>query len=121
MQGFDCSGFIQWVLQSVGVDPKGDQTAQVLHDLLLQQGGIPIPMATAGAIAFYGQTPKRISHVSMCLNEHQIIEAGGGGSTTTSVEAATKIGACVRVRPFTDRKDRVALVMPNYPLWVTNG
>lgn len=120
MTGFDCSGFIQWVLASVGADPKGDQTAQVLHDLLLQQGGRPLTDPKAGAIVFYGKTPSQITHVSLCLNTQQIIEAGGGGSATTSVVEAAKTGACVRVRPFVDRKDRVAMVMPNYPIWVTN-
>lgn len=121
MGGFDCSGFVQWVLQSVGADPKGDQTARALYDTLLVQGGVPLTTPKAGALVFYGTTKLAISHVSLCLSEYQIIEAGGGNATTTNVQRAIEQEACVRVRPFTHRKDVVAIVLPNYPLWVTNG
>jgi cell wall-associated NlpC family hydrolase len=120
MTGFDCSGLVQFILQSVGADPKGDQNAQGLHDLFLQQGGINIPEPKAGAICFYGKTPATISHVSFCINSNQILEAGGGDSTTVTVTEAAKRDACVRVRVADGRKDRIAIVMPNYPLWVTN-
>ena len=121
MTGFDCSGFMQWVLQSVGVDPQGDQTAQALHDILLKSGGIPLKNPQAGAICFYGKTPTAITHTSMCVSEHQIIEAGGGGSSTTSALEAAKHDACVRVRPIDGRKDLVEIVLPKYPLWVISG
>lgn len=120
MNGFDCSGFAQFVLESVGADPKGDQTAQALHDTLLVQGGVLLKSPKAGALCFYGRTPTKITHVSIAINEYQIIEAGGGDSTTTSVVEAAKKDACVRVMPFDRRKDVVAIVLPNYPLWVTN-
>jgi cell wall-associated NlpC family hydrolase len=120
-QGFDCSGFVQHVLQSVGADPKGDQTARGLYDTLLVQGGIPLNNPKAGALVFYGTSKQAISHVSLCLSEYQIIEAGGGGHATTNAQEAAKTGASVRVRPYTHRKDIVAIVLPNYPLWVTNG
>jgi cell wall-associated NlpC family hydrolase len=121
MRGFDCSGFVQFILQSVGVDPKGDQTAQTLHDLFLHNGGVPLTIPKAGAICFYGKTESSIYHVAFALSEHQIIEAGGGDHTTTSVAEAAKRDACVRIRPADARKDLVSIVLPNYPLWVTNG
>lgn len=121
MKGFDCSGFVQFVLESVGVDPRGDQNSQTLHDILLMNGGLILQVPKAGAICFYGKTPKSITHVSICMNQYQIIEAGGGDSTTTSVVEAAKRDACVRVRPLDRRKDLVAIVMPNYPQWVING
>ena len=31
-EGYDCSGFIQEVLSCIGLDPKGDQTAQGLYN-----------------------------------------------------------------------------------------
>jgi len=121
MRGFDCSGFVQFVLESVGADPKGDQTCQSLHDLLLMSGGITLPTPKAGALCFYGKAPKALTHVSLCLNQYQIIEAGGGDSSTTSVVEAAKRDACVRVRPVDRRKDLITYVMPNYPTWVING
>lgn len=120
MTGLDCSGLVQCILESVGADPRGDQSSQALHDILLQQGGILLSEPKAGAIAFYGQTPSKITHVTFCLNKYIMIEAGGGDSTTTSVVEAAKKDAYVRVRPIDRRKDLVAVVMPNYPLWVTN-
>lgn len=120
MTGFDCSGLVQFILQSVGVDPRGDQTAQLLHDLLLANGGRVIADPAPGAICFYGKTPSSISHVSFCLSRYQIIEAGGGDSTTVSVVEAARRDACVRVRVADGRKDRVEIVLPNYPVWVTN-
>lgn len=120
MHGFDCSGFVQFILQSVGADPKYDQSSQALHDELLKAGGTLISSAKVGAIAFYGKSNKAITHVAFCLNEHQIIEAGGGDSTCTTLEAAIKKDACVRIMPVNRRKDLVAIVMPKYEGWV-NG
>jgi len=120
MTGFDCSGLVQFILQSVGADPKGDQNAQGLHDILLLQGGLNITHYRAGAISFYGKTPSSISHVAFCLNANQIVEAGGGDSTTVNEAEAAKRDACVRVRTTDARRDRIAIIMPNYPLWVTN-
>ena len=42
MAGFDCSGYLQEVLASVGMDPRGDQTSQALHDDI---DGRPVPTA----------------------------------------------------------------------------
>lgn len=121
MQGLDCSGFVQWLLESVGSDPKGDQTAQTLYDTILVQGGIAIQAPKSGALCFYGPTKTTITHVAFMVSDHQIIEAGGGDHTCINIEESAKKGACVRLRPFGHRKDLVAVVLPNYPLWVTNG
>lgn len=121
MTGFDCSGFLQFLLASVGADPKGDQTAQTLHDLLLAQGGTSVLIPRAGDVCFYGLKTSSITHVAMCVSEHQIIEAGGGDHNTINVTEAAKRDACVRLRPRAARKDIVAVIRPNYPLWVTNG
>lgn len=121
MDGFDCSGFVQWILESVGADPKGDQTAQGLHDILLKQGALVINAPKAGALCFYGPTNVALSHVSFCISDHQIVEAGGGDHTTTNLDEAIRKAACVRLRPVTHRKDLRVYLFPNYPLWVTNG
>ncbi len=121
VQGFDCSGFVQFILDSVGCDPIDDQTAQGLHDALLQSGGRTTPVAAAGVLCFYGEDKTKITHVALCINEFQIIEAGGGGRHNTNVEAAALNGACVRIKPYNRRKDLVAFIKPNYPTWVLNG
>jgi len=119
LQGFDCSGFIQWLFRSVGIDPKGDQSSQALYDWCLLKGFSPD--RKAGALAFYGKEANKIYHIAMFVNEMQVIEAAGGDSTTTTYQAAIERGACVRLRPFDHRKDLVGIFMPEYPDWVKNG
>lgn len=119
LRGFDCSGFVQWVLATVGMDPKGDQSAQALYDHCLLQGMSQV--RGAGALVFYGKSPERITHVALMINEFQIIEAGGGGSECTTREIAAQKGACVRIKMFGHRSDMLGFFMPDYPEWVKNG
>jgi len=118
MEGFDCSGFIQWCLQSVGMDPKGDQSAQALYEHFFELGFVNA-LPKAGALAFYGSP--EISHIALCINDMQVIEAGGGDSTTVNLEAAIKKQASVRIRPFDARKDLVSIIQPAYPKWVQDS
>lgn len=120
LQGFDCSGFIQEVLKSIGMDPPGRQNSQLLFEhfrLNGKQSSGPVP----GALAFYGKNSTDISHIALCLNEYQVVEAGGGSSTTTSRDMAAKVGATVRIRMIDNRKDIVAYFIPNYPTWVVGS
>lgn len=117
IEGFDCSGLINEVLAAVGVDPAGRDTAQSFYNYFLLNG-ITLSTAAAGALVFYGENPDKISHIALCLNPWQVIEAGGGDSTTLTVQdAAKKTAAAVRVRPFGRRKDIVRIVLPQYPVW----
>ena len=111
VEGVDCSGLLQEVLASIGMDPSGDQTAQGLFNYF-SQGCLHIK--GAGAIVFYGASMSQITHVALMINEFQIIEAGGGGSKTLTREDAGKQNAFVRIRPFGHRKDFVAALMPTY-------
>lgn len=120
INGFDCSGFAQWLLESIGIDPVGDQNAMALHNELIKKGRY-IPNPAVGAFCFYGRNTTAISHVSFCISPYQIIEAGGGDHTTINAFEAAKKNACVRIRPATHRKDRTAIIMPEYPTWVLNG
>lgn len=113
VEGFDCSGYVQEVLRSVGCDPQGDQTSQALHDHFNRVGKPTDPQA--GALVFFGRSDKRITHVAFMIDNHRMVEAGGGGSKTTSVDAAVRDEAFVRVRPLTNRRDLVAVIMPDYP------
>lgn len=118
MKGFDCSGFVQFVLRSVGMDPVGDQSAQMLYDW--GKKNFYQPTKAAGALAFYGKSPTMIYHVGLMINEFQIIEAAGGDHTCVSKAVAEEKGACVRIRPVEYRKDFVGVMLPKYPDWVKN-
>jgi cell wall-associated NlpC family hydrolase len=111
MDGFDCSGLVQEVLQAAGIDPPGDQTAHGLYTYFKTMGlrsGREL-----GALAFYGSREK-ITHVGFCLDSRSMLEAGGGGSKTTSLEGAAKQNAYIRIRPIEGRKDLVTCIVPDY-------
>lgn len=116
--GMDCSGLVQIILQSVGVDPAGDQTAMTLFQHFSEFGRVSEPKA--GCLSFYGINSISITHVGFLINEYQMVEAGGGNHMTNDVDAAVRRGAFVRIRPYDFRKDLVAVLMPNYPAWVHN-
>lgn len=113
INGFDCSGLVQELLQSCGVYPaKRDTNAAGLWQFF------DVPVTTApnfGTLAFFGAAINAIHHVGFCLNETQMLEAGGGGSTTLTAKDAADKNAYVRVRPIRFRKDLVGLKHPTYP------
>ena len=114
MAGFDCSGFIQELLASVGEDPPGDQTAHSLYRYFKRYGTIRTSTAPyPGNLAFFG-SENQVGHVSMCIDSHRIIEAGGGGRNVKTIEDAKKYNAYIRVRPIDLRSDLVAVIGPNY-------
>lgn len=112
MEGYDCSGGIQEVLASVGMDPHGDQTSQSLYDYLVK---VCDHRSGAGAIVFYGKSVKEITHVALMINDSQIWEVAGGGSKTLTREDAIRDSAFARIRMIGNRKDLVAVLMPRYP------
>lgn len=115
IQGYDCSGLIQDLYAMLGIDPKGDQTAQDLHNYFktrAKEGARQL-----GTLVFYGKSTLAITHVGMMLDEHYMLEAGGGGSQTNSLDAAAKANAFVRVRPFNSRQDIVAIITPQALPW----
>lgn len=98
--GLDCSALVLEGMRSVGMWGVGDANSQMLYDQFSQGikkiGDIrkfhpEIPM---GAVLFFGESPKSVSHVSVKFNNFQVIEAGG-----------TDKSGMVRVRPITWRKD----------------
>lgn len=113
--GLDCSGLVQEILASVGLDPSGDQTAQMLWDYFLLEGD-EIWGPKTGALMFYGKSKDHISHVAFCLNQYQIIEAGGGDSSCTDLSRAIAKSAFVRLRPSDHRlSERQGILLPRYP------
>ena len=112
-QGYDCSGLVQEILASVGFDPRGDQTAQTLHDILLNSCSESL-RPQVGSILFFGSGIKNITHVAFAIDDLHMLEAGGGGSSCVSVKDAIAHGAFVRVRPIANRKDLVSCLLPKY-------
>lgn len=114
MAGFDCSGFVQELLASVGEDPPGDQTAQSLYGHFNSLPHDKIPRA--GTLLFFGSSLQSISHVAMAIDGFRMIEAGGGGSKTVNEAEAIRQNAYIRVRAISNRKDLVAAIRPQYKI-----
>lgn len=110
--GLDCSGLVIEILKSVGLAPPNDVTAQGLFDYFEAPGSWN--KYSIGALAFYGQSVTKITHVAMLLDQHRIIEAGGGGSKVTDTASAIAVNAFVRIRPIRYRSDLVAVIKPSY-------
>lgn len=114
--GYDCSGLVIELLQSVGLLPrKFDTTAQGLYNHFQSEG---VHNAHAcGSLCFYGKSVTNIYHVAMLLENtapYRLIEAGGGNSDTTTEEAAERQNAYVRIRTLKGRKDLVSVIKPYY-------
>lgn len=114
LKGIDCSGLAQELLAMVGADPSGDQTAQALYNYFKNRSE---EVKDTGALVFYGQSPAAITHVAVMLDQETIIEAGGGGSRTNTIEDAAAQNAVVRLRPWNRRKDVVAVLRPPEMRW----
>lgn len=99
--GLDCSAFMLEGLRSIGKWGKSDARAQDIYAAASRLGTLigiheaPQP----GDVLFWGESTSKITHVSCCLNELQIIEAGG-----------TDKDGMVRVRPIAWRRDLVAVL-----------
>jgi len=109
--GFDCSGFMNEVLKSVGALPrKGDWTAAALRDRF---AAAAVAQPYAGCLVFYGPTTAGpITHVEFCLDGEHSIGASGGGSKTLSPADAVAQNAYIKVRPILSRAGIVAYVDP---------
>lgn len=115
--GFDCSGLCLELLKSVGLAPLSDMTAQSLYEHLKANGSAST--LAEGAFCFYGKSTSQVSHIAYMINAQQIIEAGGGDSHTVDFEHAIQQEAFVRIRHYMHRKDLLEVIMPFYPVWVT--
>lgn len=112
IDGVDCSGLVQILLASVGLDPIGDQNAQALYDYFEKKG--EWNTYKMGALAFYGKSVTQVTHVAMLLDQYRIIEAGGGGSAVTSKELAAEKNAYVRISLINYRSDLCAVIRPRF-------
>lgn len=113
--GFDCSGMVLEILKSQNLWGKTDATAQDLFMFFLKQGPQCFAQSPEfGSLVFFGKDAQSIVHVGFAINQYQMIEAGGGGSKTTSKEDAAKQNAYVRIRPISRRGDLKGIFNPLY-------
>lgn len=113
MEGLDCSGFVKEILIAAGVLPHGvDLTAQGIYETLISRArtGVWEP----GAIAFYGKSLDRITHVAFCVDSDTMLEAGGGDAQTTTMVESIKHRAFIRMRPIRYRRDFLLVIRPDY-------
>lgn len=120
IEGIDCSGLLQEILASVGIDPDGDQSAQGLFDFFSNPenhvGAFgPNDTLPLGTLLFYGPLVSDIGHCAFVIDQYRMLEAGGGGRTVTGRELAGKVNAFVRIRPIRWRNLRGAF-LPDYRL-----
>lgn len=112
ISGYDCSGLVQEILASVGMDPSGDQTAQTLFNHFESRASTQVYQP--GALAFYGQSLTKIIHIAFMIDNHRVIEAGGGGSHVNTFEDAKKASAFTRIRLVKHRSDFLITLKPQY-------
>jgi len=112
LEGLDCSGLVQLILQSVGADPKLDQTSQALYDWFSVLGDEAPP--NLGTLSFYGSSAQHITHVGFCIDPHRMIEASGGGRNTHTLQDSIDDHAFIRMSLINRRKDLVAILKPDY-------
>jgi cell wall-associated NlpC family hydrolase len=107
---WDCSGFVLELMKAQGmVSFNYDATADTLFKRTMS-GGVPKP--ETHALSFYGRNGVA-THVGYCISDSMIIEAAGGDSKTTSLEAAQSQGAFIRIRPVLFRKDWLGCNVPS--------
>jgi len=111
--GYDCSGFVQKLLQAASIDPTGDQSADCLYHFFLKNG--LLNYFGLGSLAFYGSR-ERIIHVGFCIDSKVMISASGGGRNVTTSQIARSQGASIKFEPIKYRKDFIACIMPPYYL-----
>lgn len=113
--GYDCSGLAQELYAMLGIDPKGDQTAQALYNAFASKSN---RVGDVGSLVFYGKSKTSITHVGVMISPTAMIEAGGGGSKTNTNSDAAKQNAYIRIRPINRRTDVVAVLQPLALPWV---
>lgn len=104
--GFDCSGLVLECLWAFGKLPKGDLTAQGIHDkLLLEKGWRQGQSVKEGDVLFFGKDLHHITHVALAIGGDLMVEAGGGSSKCKTPATSTGM---VWVRPIAWRNNLVA-------------
>lgn len=85
-----------------------DITADGIRKMALKKSWKEVKTAEEGSLLFFG-TENKIIHVAICIGNNLMIEAGGGGRSSTSIATSTGM---VRIRPISFRKDLISIVNP---------
>ncbi len=115
MLGIDCSGFVQVAMDMLGLDPKGDQSAEMLRQYYLSHGRPCARPYQLGDLLFYGREGVA-THVGLCLGFNAFMEAAHGDHTIDTVAKALERGARVKVSACRD-KDLLSAIRPNGLQW----
>lgn len=108
--GLDCSGGVQILMESVGLDPKGDQTANAYFQFFAAHDDcVSVLEPEFGDLVFFG-SDDRVTHVAMAMNKNLMFEFGGGGSKTKTVNDAVRDQAYGRIRLIANRRDLYAII-----------
>jgi cell wall-associated NlpC family hydrolase len=110
IQGFDCSGLVIEVLQSVGILPHGfDTTAEGLYQRFK---ACAVARGYAGCLVLWFSASGLATHVELMVDDFHTIGASGGGPSTTSPQAAVDQNAFVKMRPLGYRGSNFKIVDP---------
>lgn len=115
IEGYDCSGLVIELLTSCGLFPHGkkhDTNAQGLYNKFVKVG--ISSEKGLGSLVFFGRDSTKITHVGFMLDDFRMIEAGGGGSKTKTVQDAIDQNAFIRIRPINIRNDIVEIIKLDY-------
>jgi hypothetical protein len=111
MAGFDCSGFVIEILQSVGILGHGlDFSADALYDIF--KHAVVTTLGYAGCLAFWLDDAGRAVHVMLMVDNGHVIGASGGGSATITASDAIRDNAFLKLRPLSYRKGTPVIVDP---------
>ncbi|NVM21412.1 MAG: C40 family peptidase [Desulfobacterales bacterium] len=109
MAGFDCSGLVLEVLQSVGkIKHKIDMTADSLYKSFMDK---QVPKGYAGCLVFWFKGTKA-AHVEMMINDCFLIGSSGGSSKTLNRQQAIEQNAFIKMRPLGYRRGPYKIVDP---------
>jgi len=100
--GFDCSGMIIEMLQSVGAFPRGQDTTA--NGLMVRYPETKESELIPTDLIFWVNAGGRATHVGMAMDPpHLYLGAEGGGSTTRTLADAWKRKAYAKIRPIHSR------------------
>ena len=117
--GFDCSGFVLYIMRQVYDHKLPDMTADRLMGLMDKYPDWAmrlkeekrLPLDCDGSLVFYGYEG-RATHVMMTISRTHCIGAVNGNSQITTVEEAHSRNASVQVRRIDYRDDMLAIFEP---------
>lgn len=110
VRGFDCSGLVVEVLQAVGLIPhRSDFTAGGLYDRFSKHA---VDKGYAGCLVLWFDQAGTASHIELMADDYHTIGASGGGSATTTAQAAIDQNAFVKMRPLGYRGPNYKIVDP---------